>query len=61
MSVHDWVEMLIWEAKREKPCGVFGQKVVTNPAEADFSMLTPVSAEKKRGLFRYNQLEIYTL
>lgn len=39
MWAHDWMEMLIWEAKRVKPCGVFGQKVVTNPAEADFSML----------------------
>lgn len=38
VSANDWMEMLIWAAKREKPCEVFGQKVVPNPAKGGFSM-----------------------
>lgn len=41
------MEMLIWEGRIKKPRGVVGQQVVTNPAEADFSVLNTSFCWKK--------------
>lgn len=41
------METLVWEAKMEKPCGLFGQQVVTNPAGSVFQDLILVLVAKR--------------